>query len=68
MISNDIYRAADVKAMDEGCGIATEALMERAAEKLFDALKDENRLNGKICILCGKGNNGTTAMPLVLYF
>ncbi len=58
MISNNVYLAEQFKKMDETCGIDTDALMQAAAQRLFDVLKSEGRHKGKICVVCGKGNNG----------
>ncbi len=58
MISNNVYLAEQFKKMDETCGIDTDALMQAAAQRLFDVLKSEGRHKGRICVVCGKGNNG----------
>jgi len=58
MTSKDIYSAESIKAMDEGCGIDTAVLMENAAAALYGCLLETNRTEGKICVICGKGNNG----------
>jgi hydroxyethylthiazole kinase-like uncharacterized protein yjeF len=42
----------------EEFGIATEALMERAGQAVFDAAKQLAPAGGRIAVVCGKGNNG----------
>lgn len=58
MISSNVYLTAQFKEMDENCGIDTDTLMKNAAQQLYDVLSNEGRLDGRICIVCGKGNNG----------
>lgn len=58
MISKHIYLSSDFKKMDNNCGIPELVLMESAAMCLYKRLDFLNRLNGKITIVCGKGNNG----------
>jgi len=50
-------RQADEMTM-RALGIPGVALMEKAADALFDAIKPQLRRDSKIVILCGKGNNG----------
>lgn len=58
MTSKDIYSAESIKAMDEGCGIDSAILMENAANALYGCLLEARSVKEKICIVCGKGNNG----------
>ncbi len=58
MISKNVFLAADFKHMDTTCGIESRVLMKNAAECLYHRLQSEKRLEGKISIICGKGNNG----------
>lgn len=58
MKSSNIYLAEQIRQMDESCGIDSEKLMLSAAKQLYAFLVSENRHKGKICIVCGKGNNG----------
>lgn len=58
MTTNNIYYSNQIKAMDENCSIDTDTLMENAASAVYARMEKLNLLNGKICIVCGKGNNG----------
>ncbi len=58
MISKNIYTANDFKTADSSCAIPVKVLMKNAAICLYGRLMSENRLDGNILIVCGKGNNG----------
>lgn len=58
MITNNVYFASQFKAMDEGCGIETDILMESAAKAIINRMLSLDLLKGKLCVVCGKGNNG----------
>lgn len=58
MTVNSIYLSQQIKEMDEGCGIDSDILMQNAAKAILTRLDYVNRCCGKICIVCGKGNNG----------
>ncbi len=64
MTRPDIYSAQSIKAMDEGCGIGTAVLMENAAAALAECVLKAN--GNKVCIVCGKGNNGGDGYALGL--
>ncbi len=59
-----LYTAETMRIVDraaiEGMGIPSLTLMENAAEAVVRALVEEcpERLEGRVLILCGKGNNG----------
>ncbi len=63
-------RDADSKAIDE-IGIDPLVLMENAAVNIFNLLSDiilKSGKNKKICIVCGKGNNGGDGFALARHF
>ncbi len=58
MKTENVYLAAQIKAMDEGCGIDPDVLMDAAADALLETVCANSRDDDKICVVCGKGNNG----------
>ena len=58
MISENIYLSGQFKKIDESCGIDTDTLMQSAVNALYNTIFSKERTHGKICIVCGKGNNG----------
>lgn len=61
-LPNSLYRADQVRELDRRCieefGIAGAALMERAGQAAFDALRQRFPRSSRIAVFCGKGNNG----------
>ena len=57
-----VYTPEDLRFADkytiENLGVSGVTLMDRAADALFDGLKEYIGKSGKFVILCGKGNNG----------
>lgn len=47
-----------VRALEEGCGIAASVLMERAGRRIADHAAAMVAPGGRIAVLCGPGNNG----------
>ncbi|MCL6415632.1 NAD(P)H-hydrate dehydratase [Aestuariirhabdus sp. Z084] len=56
-----LYRAEQVRDLDrltiEEQGVPGFELMTRAAQSCFDSLLEEYGAEGRICVLCGAGNN-----------
>ncbi len=67
MTTNKIYLSEQIKAMDETCGTDSDILMQNAANAVLNRLVGENILNSKICIVCGKGNNGGDGYALACF-
>ncbi|MFA5097873.1 MAG: NAD(P)H-hydrate dehydratase [Candidatus Margulisiibacteriota bacterium] len=61
----------EMKALDrwaiEELGIPQPVLMENAGKKVFDAVKDNIGSPERVCVVCGKGNNGGDARIAARY-